>query len=93
VFEAVLSPADAARRAAGAGGRPAGLRGLRLAVNRAMEASLASDYGSLAAILPGLIGQAELTRFEPSGSTEADLDRLLSDIYAITGWALIKADG
>lgn len=92
VFEAVLSPADAARRAGEAGTRPAGLRDLRVAVSSALRASLASDYGQLARILPALIGHVELARFEPCGSDEADLDRLLSDIYAITGWTLIKAD-
>jgi len=66
------------------------LRDLRRAVGRAQDAFLASDYAQLAGTLPGLIGEAELAHLQetaPPGLLE-----LLSDIYAITGWTLIKAD-
>jgi hypothetical protein len=91
VYDAVLSPTDAARRAAAAmSAARTRVADLRRAVNRALRASLSSDYGQLVDTLPGLIGEAELARIE--GSHPEQMQRILSDIYAITGWTLIKAD-
>jgi hypothetical protein len=91
VYDAVLSPTDAARRAAAAlSAARTSVADLRRAVSRALRASLASDYGRLADTLPDLIGEAELARIE--GSDPEQVQRILSDIYAITGWTLIKAD-
>jgi hypothetical protein len=90
VCDAVLSPTDAARRAAAVNVSQAPLRDLRRAVDRAQDASLASDYAQLADTLPGLIGEAELAHLQ--GTAPPGLLELLSDIYAITGWTLIKAD-
>jgi len=91
VCDAVLSPTDAARRAAAAVTVfQTRLGDLRRAVGRAQDASLASDYAQLADTLPGLIGEAELAHLR--GTAPPGLLELLSDIYAITGWTLIKAD-
>ena len=93
IYDAVLSPMDAARRAAARlDGRMPRLSDLRHAVGRMLQASLASDYTQLADTLPDLLGAAELANLNADGSAQLHLQQILSDIYAITGWTLIKAD-
>jgi hypothetical protein len=86
IYEAVLNPTAAARRAA-----DMRLPGLRAMAARALQASLASDYTQLAATLPDLIGAAELAGIHAAGDRQR-LQELLSDVCAVTGWTLIKAD-
>jgi hypothetical protein len=89
VYDAVLSPTDAAKRAALAVKvTRTQLGDLRRAVGRAQDASLASDYSQLTGTLPDLIGEAELAYLQGTGG----LPEILSDIYAIACWTLIKAD-
>lgn len=91
-YHAVLNPMDAARRATASldhdtHEHPA----LRVVINRAMQVSLSSDYGALEQSLPALIGHAEMATMQPRGDERAA--RLaLSDVYAVAGWTLIKAD-
>jgi hypothetical protein len=97
IYEAVLNPTDAARRTAseleanaeGQRGSPAELRRTVVTV---MRASLSSDYAQLAQSLPDIIGQAELANLQVSDANRLTVQRLLSDVYAIAGWTLIKAD-
>lgn len=91
-YGAVLNPMDAARRAAaslddGAHDLPA----LRVAVDRAMHISLSSDYGALEQLLPTLIGCVEAATIQPHVD-ERVAHLALSDVYAVAGWTLIKAD-
>ena len=97
IYEAVLSPTDAARRAvseleAKARSRLGGLADLRRAVANVMQASLSSDYAQLTQSLPSLIGQIELVNLQARDADRLHVQRLLSDVYAIAGWTLIKAD-
>jgi len=97
IFEAVLSPTDAARRASSeleaiAGGHLDSLANLRRAVATVMQAELSSDYARLAHSLPSLIGRIELANLHASDDDRLPIQRLLSDIYAIAAWTLIKAD-
>lgn len=97
VYEAVLSPTDAARRAvselkADAGGRLGSLADFRRAVANVMQASLSSDYAHLAQSLPSLIGQIERANLQARDADRLHVQRLLSDVYAVAGWTLIKAD-
>lgn len=97
IYEAVLSPTDAARRAASevdahADGRLGSLKNLRRTAAAVMQAELSSDYGQLAQSLPSLIGRIELANLQATDENQLPLQRLLSDVYAIAGWALIKAD-
>lgn len=97
IYEAVLGPTDAARRAvseleANAGSCLGGLVSLRRAVANVMQASLSSDYAQLAHSLPNLIGQIELANFQACDADRLHMQRLLSDVYAVAGWTLIKAD-
>lgn len=97
IYEAVLSPTDAARRAASeleanAGSRLGSLASLRRAAANVMQASLSSDYAQLAHSLPYLIGQIELANFQACDADRLHMQRLLSDVYAVAGWTLIKAD-
>jgi hypothetical protein len=87
--DAVLNPMQAARRAAGPASAEDDLVVVRRAVNRAMHVSLTSDYAALERCLPTLIGQAEAAtvRRDVPAAYQA-----LSDIYAVAGWTLIKAD-
>lgn len=88
IYEAVLSPTDAARSAAVENDIPR----LRRATDAVMQVSLSSDYAQLAQTLPKLIGQAELVSLTARDADHVLLHRLLSDIYATAGWTLIKAD-
>ncbi len=97
IYEAVLSPTDAVRRAASeleanAESCLGGLANLRRASVNVMQALLSSDYVQLAQSLPGLIGQIELANLQACDADRLHVQRLLSDIYAIAGWTLIKAD-
>jgi transcriptional regulator with XRE-family HTH domain len=96
IYEAVLSPTDAARRVASeleanARGHLGSQADLRRAVATVMQASLSSDYAQLAQSLPRLIGQIELANLQ-ARDDRFPVQRLLSDVYAIAGWTLIKAD-
>lgn len=97
IYEAVLSPTDVARRAsseleANAGAHPESLTNLRRASANVMQASLLSAYSRLAQLLPDLIGQIELANLQASDADRLHIQRLFSDVYAIAGWTLIKAD-
>jgi DNA-binding XRE family transcriptional regulator len=97
IYEAVLSPTDAARHSASelevnAEGQLGSPADLRRTVATAMQASLASDYARLAQLLPRLIGQTELANLQARDADRLTVQRLLSDVYATAGWALIKAD-
>lgn len=90
-YDAVLHPMNAARRAAVASddGVP-DLRALRGVIDRAMHVSLSSDYGALEQSLPTLIGCAEAATSQTADEPAAH--QALSDVYAVVGWTLIKAD-
>jgi hypothetical protein len=97
IYEAVLNPTDTARRAASelevnAGGQLGTPADFRRAVTIVMQASLSSDYARLAQLLPRLMGQIELASLQASEADRLSVQRLLSDVYAIAGWTLIKAD-
>jgi transcriptional regulator with XRE-family HTH domain len=97
ISEAVLNPTDAERRASLAweDNRPTGFLDLEMlsrAVGKARAAELSSDYAQLTDTLPDLIGRAELAVVRSSAAEESHARCLLSDVYAITGWSLIKAD-
>jgi transcriptional regulator with XRE-family HTH domain len=97
IYEAVLHPIDAERRAAltgednGRSGSP-DLQMLSRAAIRVRDAELSSDYAQLTNTLPDLIGQAELAAVRARAADESRARCLLSDVYAIAGWSLIKAD-
>lgn len=92
IYDAVLDPMNAARRAtASLEGGAHNLPALRVKVDRAMQVSLSSDYGALEQSLPNLIGRAEAATMQ-AGGDERDARRVLSDVYAVAGWMLIKAD-
>lgn len=89
--EAVLHPMEAARRSAAAlEVAVRDLRALRVVVDRAMQVSLSSDYSALEQSLPGLIGCAEAATNQTADEPTAY--QALSDVYAVVGWTLIKAD-
>jgi transcriptional regulator with XRE-family HTH domain len=91
-YDAVLNPMDAARRAAASLDDSAhDLPALRVAVERAMHVSLSSDYGALEQSLPTLIGCVEAATIQSHGDERA-AHLALSDVYAVAGWTLIKAD-
>jgi DNA-binding XRE family transcriptional regulator len=97
IYEAVLSPTDAARRAASeievnAGDRLDSLTNLRWTAASVMQAELSSDYAQLTQALPSLIGRIELANLQASDEDRLSIQRLLSDVYAIAGWTLIKAN-
>jgi hypothetical protein len=56
------------------------------------RAALQSDYTKLSRELPALIGRLELASLQASERDYMHIQRLLSDLYAVTGWTLIKAD-
>lgn len=91
IYDAVLNPMEAARRATSADDGVQDLPVLRGAVDRAMRVSLSSAYGDLAQSLPTLIGSAEAAAMQSNGDEPA-VHRALSDVYAVVGWMLIKAD-
>jgi hypothetical protein len=69
------------------------LRHLRRETKVVTVASLMSDYGLLAKALPGLIGRAELGQVTAGTDEEvAGIEPVLSDLYAVAAWTLIKAD-
>jgi transcriptional regulator with XRE-family HTH domain len=91
-YDAVLNPVDATRRAtAVAEDDTCDLQALRPVVDRAMRASLSSDYGALERALPSLIGHAESLTTQ-AGSDNRAAQQVLADVYAVAGWTLIKAD-
>jgi hypothetical protein len=91
-YDAVLNPMAAARRtAASLDDGVHNLPALRVVVDRAMQVSLSSDYGALEQSLPALIGHAEAATMQPHRDERA-AHLELSDVYAIAGWTLIKAD-
>lgn len=97
IYEAVLSPTDAVHHAASeleanAGSHLGSLADLRRAAANVMQASLSSDYAQLARSLPSLIGHIELANLQACDADRLHVQRLLSDVYAIAGWTLIKAD-
>ncbi|MGH4008873.1 MAG: helix-turn-helix transcriptional regulator [Pseudonocardiaceae bacterium] len=97
IYDAVLSPTDAVRHAASeleanTGSHLGSLTDLRRAAANVMQASLSSDYAQLARSLPSLIGQIELANLQARDADRPHVQRLLSDVYAIAGWTLIKAD-
>jgi hypothetical protein len=99
IYDAVLDPASVMRQVTGSDldRHPAGIPGvlgdLGQARTAAAAAELRSDYTALARLLPRLIGLAELARVHArSDNQHADAARILSDLYAVAGWTLIKAD-
>jgi len=91
-YDAVLNPMNAARRATASwdDGAP-DLPALRVVIDRAMRVSLSSDYGALEEALPTLIGCVEAATVQPGGDERA-AHVAVSDVYAVAGWTLIKAD-
>ena len=83
---------NAARRATASwdDGAP-DLPALRVVIDRAMRVSLSSDYGALEEALPTLIGCVEAATVQPGGDERA-AHVAVSDVYAVAGWTLIKAD-
>jgi len=97
LYEAVLSPTDAAHRVASelesnSGSHLVSLANLRRASANMMQASFSSDYAQLAQSLPDLIGQIELANIHARDADRLHVQRLLSDVYATCGWTLIKVD-
>ena len=99
MYDAVLDPASVMRQAAsswpdrGAEGMRGVLRDLRQARAAVTGASLISDYTSLARSLPRLIGLAEMAGVQARDDQQhADVAGILSDVYAVAGWTMIKAD-
>ncbi|MGH3933194.1 MAG: helix-turn-helix transcriptional regulator [Pseudonocardiaceae bacterium] len=91
-YNAVLNPMDAARRAtASLDNEARDFPALRVVVDRAMQVSLSSDYGALEQSLPTLIGCVEAANMQPHRDEPAAY-LALSDVYAVAGWTLIKAD-
>lgn len=93
IYDAVLNPTDAVRRATGADGDILYADRLRPLVGQAMRTSLTSDFGTLEKSLPTLIGQAEAATITTQrGGDDLVAQQTLSDVYAVVGWTLIKAD-
>lgn len=90
-YNTVLNPTEAARRAAAdetdllTGGA------LRSIVDQAIQHELTSDFGALERSLPAAIGQVEVSAIRSAGDRRAT-QQALSDVYAVVGWTLIKAD-
>ncbi len=92
IYDAVLNPMDAAHRAAASLDEGVhNLLALHVAIDRAMHVSLSSDYGALEQSLPTLIGCVEAATMQHHGDGRA-AHLALSDVYAVAGWTLIKAD-
>ena len=92
IYDAVLNPMDAARRAAASLDEGVhNLPMLRVMIDRAMHVSLSSDYGALEQSLPTLIGCVEAATMQHHREERA-AHLALSDVYAVAGWTLIKAD-
>ena len=97
IYDTVLNPTDAARRAvlewdADPDGKSDDICGIRRSVDTATWASLSADYAELARLLPRLIGQVEAVSMQARESDQLAVLRLLSDVYSVAGWTLIKAD-
>ena len=97
IYDAALNPARTARNAsrdiaADGDGDPYSVHHLDQLTSQVMHAHLVSDYASLSRQLPALIGRLELASLQASEHDYAHIQRLLSDLYAVTGWTLIKAD-
>jgi hypothetical protein len=69
-----------------------GVEGLRSETEAVTTASMMSAYGLLAMVLPGLIGRAELCQVTGTGEAATGIEPVLSDLYAVAAWTLIKAD-
>ncbi|MDQ3886575.1 MAG: hypothetical protein M3308_06095, partial [Actinomycetota bacterium] len=92
IYDAMLNPTEAVRRAtASVADGPRDLQTLRMVVDEAMRLSLSSDYGALERSLPTLIAEAETATMQRQGDEPAAY-HALSDVYAVAGWTLIKAD-
>lgn len=91
-----MDPAAAVRRAAHESepesAASVDIRGLQHMAKKATQASLASRHDHLAWSLPSLIGSAELARLGAPEDSQAAVLSLLSDVYAVAGWSLIKAN-
>jgi len=99
IYDAVLDPARAARSAADSsilGWQPGisaeMLSDLCRASAVAVDASFMSDYALLARLIPELIGRAELARILAGDGQRPTAEQVRSDVYAVAGWTLIKAD-
>jgi hypothetical protein len=99
IHDAVLDPSRAARKAANSSSLgwqsevpPEMLSDLCRASEVATNASFMSDYTLLARLLPELIGHAELVHIHARDQQRATTEQVLSDIYAVASWTLIKAD-
>lgn len=96
ICAAVMDPAGVARRTAlrfepeSVGSLDIG--SLKRMTEEATQASLASRHDQLARSLPSLIGYVELASLAASEGDQAAILSLLSDVHAVAGWSLIKAD-
>ncbi|TCO62772.1 hypothetical protein EV192_102911 [Actinocrispum wychmicini] len=96
IFDAVLNPTDVVRRVASnasAGSRTESgdVAVLRQWAGAVLTAHLASDYAKLSTALPTLVGYVEAANMH-ANATAATVQPLLSDVYAVAAWSLIKAD-
>lgn len=95
IYETVLHPTNAMSCVAvesEAADNRIDLAQLHRAAEKVVYASLLSDYAQLGRFLPELIGSVELAALTARGADQARTQRLLSDVYAVAGWTLIKAD-
>ncbi|OLF06265.1 hypothetical protein BU204_36500 [Actinophytocola xanthii] len=88
-YEAVLNPVEAMRSATTDNDVPP-LSTLRRMVDYTVRVSLTSDYGALEQVLPRLLGQLEMASLQRGDDEECK--QVSSDLYAVVGWMLIKAD-
>jgi hypothetical protein len=92
IYDAVVHPVEAARRAARLLSDVPAPDALQQQVTVAVAAELAADYARLAAALPDLVGTAELAALHTPDRHRIAVCALLADAYAVTAWTLIKAD-
>jgi hypothetical protein len=97
ICNAVIDPTDAARRVlAGLDSEAqANLNGTRKFYEESKGAAhslLASDFAGLAGSLPYLIGGIEFVSHQLPDHDYVKLQSVLSDVYSVAGWTLIKAD-
>jgi transcriptional regulator with XRE-family HTH domain len=90
-YNTVLNPTEAARRAAADETDFLAGSALRSAADQAIQLELTSDFGALERLLPAAIGQVEASAIRSAGDLRAT-QQALSDVYAVVGWTLIKAD-
>jgi DNA-binding XRE family transcriptional regulator len=88
ISSAVLDPVRAVRAASWWSGS---LQQLLERVDAVVIASLASRHALLARGVPPLVGAGEAASLDP-GARQERVDGLLSDVYGIAAWSLIKAD-